>query len=74
MGLIREEFGVALSIRTVFDTDTVEGLAAMLSGVESTPDAARAPAQGPASGDLLARLGDMSEEEVDRLLREFGEA
>jgi acyl carrier protein len=46
---------------------TVEALATHLAETDETV-AAKAPA--PAEGDLLSRLDDLSEEEIDRLLAE----
>jgi hypothetical protein len=73
----RAACGVELPLRTLFEHPTVEALARAVSREAAPVDTA--PSRGPLAGaessplSLLAAVGELSEEELDRLLAETSE-
>ncbi|HYR08116.1 MAG TPA: phosphopantetheine-binding protein, partial [Longimicrobium sp.] len=70
---VREAFGVELTVRALFENRTVEGLARWLAERGAAAPAQRIAAPPAAAPDssphhLLARLDDLSEAELDRIL------
>ena len=57
-GDLEDRLNRRLSPTLAWDYPTVDSIAAFLVGLPS----------GPAEGDLLSRIDDLSEEEIDRLL------
>jgi acyl carrier protein len=75
---IREQFGVDVTLRQLFDAATLGDLAQTVDAGETsrlvTPGQASPPSLAMAdTGELLERLDDMGDDEVDRLLRELDE-
>jgi amino acid adenylation domain-containing protein len=69
---VRTAFGVALTVRALFQNRTIEALARHLAerGARAPTERTReaAPSAGASPHRLLADLGSLSEEELDRLL------
>ncbi|MFL6257067.1 MAG: amino acid adenylation domain-containing protein, partial [Pyrinomonadaceae bacterium] len=68
-----EAFGVALELRRLFESPTVAALAALIDESEKgrrAPSVKTLPRGGQSFQELLARLDELSEDEVRRLLGE----
>lgn len=67
VGDLEEHLGIRLPPTLAWTYPTVEALAGHLAETRATAPAATAPA---ARSELLARLDDLSEDEIDQLLEE----
>jgi amino acid adenylation domain-containing protein len=66
---IASKFGVELPLDVIFEKPTICGLAAAIAGAGNRPPApALKPSVSTHAAELLARLDELSDEEVERLL------